>query len=815
MKTFIYKLTLLSLLFLVSASSFSQELPPELRNFLIRFGEASSLGDYDQDLMITKVSENVMDNYIESFVSPEVMVFNDVYHKGNGNEYVTVQKYCDLIAEHYPEGFRAFVYSPELKKVTRRSGNIIYELEVDKYIDIDFGMDNPPHIYFDPYSKLKLTVVYSNGEYKIFMIEHPDGALLSQSWINKTVPQSIAVGGAIGNDAFNIAETAAGFEAITHQNGRLAAGGLTAYWDVFGRRKFKMGLLAGLEYQKGAGSLTTDNYSAVVPMIDIDDYAYNRIITVTDISQEYSYKAISVPLGLHFDYSFDQKWKPLVRSSREAKKRFPVKRALSLQLNAGLKLNYINTSAVDMNTGTYSYVGEYGFYNQINGDTTYVTISDLPEYGLYSDTTFSVANLESNMKKFYVGGFASINVKYPITTWCEVFGGAVMNFSLTPVNSLSNTAFFTTGVGESSNLMAFHDVSMQSIGVNAGLVFNLKPPKQQYYKYPDFRDLKMYEATGGLKYRGSKMKAEITVTSATTFRQKLTAEMTGEWLQKPEKYKFSAGKAKKLKLKIPADASMKSGGTFSIIKPFGVEVTSVNCPEKNDVNSPVIEFPLNTILSSEDCIVNHKMNLQVEKLPNFNFVYVTMKGRDDARARKDLTDELRKIYRKARFENEEILVYISTEINRPVVFCNFDVSNLDYIEYKVFGADAFDEFIDEVKNKYNSAIGDKDDDIHNIETVIGDNFAISERMNASRRYVNYYFLPVDARFYRVQGYIEEADNTVIQELILAITDKYCLDVPVSKDQYKVYVHLRADQYGEISVGNGIPVNECNNMIILY
>ena len=815
MKTLIYKLSLLSLLFLVSASSFSQELPPELRNFLIRFGEASSLGEYDPDRMITTVSENVMDNYIESFVSTEVMVFNDVYHKGNAHEYITVQDYCDLIAEHYPEGFRAFVYSPKLKKVAHRNGNEVYEIEVDKYVDIDFGMDNPPHIYFDPYSKLKLTVVFSNGEYKIMMIEHPDGALLSQSWINKAMPQSFALGGAVGNNAFNIAERAIGFGEITQQNGTIATGGLIAYWDIFGRRKFKMGLLAGLEYQKGTGSLTTDSYSAVVPMNDIDDYAYNRIITVTDIAQDYSYNAISVPLGLHFDYSLGQKWKPLVRSEREAKKRYPVKRAPSLQLNAGVKLNYINASAVDMNTGKYSYAGKYGFYNQITEDTTYVTISDLPEYGFYSDTTFSVSNPESSMNRFYVGGFASLNVKYPITTWCEVYGGAVMNFSLASVNTLSNTVFFTTEAGESSNLMAFNEVSMQSIGLNAGVVFNLKPPKQQYYRYPDFRDLKTYEATDGPKYRGSKMKTEITIASATTFRQKLTAEMTGEWLQKPETYKFSAGKTKTLKLKIPADASMKSDGNFLIIKPFGVEVTSVDCPGKNDVNSPVIEFPLNTILSSDDCIVNHKVNLKVEKLPDFNFVYVTLNGRDGAKARKDLTDELRKIYRKARFDDEEILVYISTEINRPVVFCNFDVFNLEYIDYKVFGAEEFDDFINEVKNKYNSAIEDKDDDIHNIELVIGDNFAVSERMNASRRYVNYYFLPVDARFYRVQGYIEEADNSVIQELILAITNKYCLDVPVSKDQYKVYVHLRADQYGEISVGNGTPMNECNNEIILY
>lgn len=802
-------------MFLAFSNAFAQELPPELRNFLIQYGETSSLGEYDEDLMITTVSENVMDTYIDLFLSPDVIVYNDVYHNGSSKEYITVQKYCDLIAEHYPEGLRSFVYSPELVKITTKNGAPVYEIIVEKYMDIDFGMDNPPHIYFDPYTKLKLTVAYSNDEYKIMMVEQPNGALLSQSWLNKAVPQYLSIGGGIGKSTLSVATTADGFGEITSENGKLQYGSLHAGWDLWGTNKFKAGIMAGVEYGTGTGSLFTDEYHVSLPMVDIDNYNYTRIIDVYDISQEYSFTNISVPLGLRFDYSFGQSWKPLVRSIKEAKRRYPVKRNLSLQLNAGVKFNYVSNSMVDANAGTYNYSGRYGFYNQIIEDTSYVVINDLPSYGFYSDTTFSAPEMESSMNQFYLSGFASLNVKYPINTWCEVFGGAMMNFSLAPVNTIGEQDYFSTQLGESSNLMAFNDVSLNQVAFNAGLVFNLKPPKQQYYSYPDFGDLKSYKASSGMKYRGSKMKAEVTIASQTTFRQKLVAEMTGEWISGSETFKVPAGKMKTLKLKVPADNAMKSGGALLIHKPFGVEVTSIDCPGKNDVNSNNIEFSLNEVLNGNDCVVNNKINLKVEKLPNFNFVYVTLLGRDDSKSRKDLVDEIRKIYRKARFDNEEILVYISTEINRPVVFCNFEVPELDYIDYKVFGADDFDEFTAELLNRYNSAIEDKEDDIHNIETVIGDNFGISERMNASRRYVNYYFMPVDARFYRVPGYIEEADNSVIQELILSITNKYCLDVPASKDQYKVYVHLRADQYGEINVGNGTPMNECNNKIILY
>ncbi len=190
----------------------------------------------------------------------------------------------------------------------------------------------------------------------------------------------------------------------------------------------------------------------------------------------------------------------------------------------------------------------------------------------------------------------------------------------------------------------------------------------------------------------------------------------------------------------------------------------------------------------------------------------TLNGRDN-KALERLVDQLRKLP-DAR-SNQEESDYISTEINRPVVFYNFDINNPSRLQYKAFKTDEFDEFITEVQTRYNSTIEDYVDDLHNIETIIGDNFEVGKRLNAARRYVNYYFLPIDAHYYRIPGYIEEVDNSIIQNLILAITNKYCLDVPAESDQYKVKVLLRADQFNEINMDNRIPINECNNDIELY
>ena len=816
MKNPLQKICVLILFSLFSLNGFSQELPPALRNFLIDFGKSSSLSNYDTELEYNRVNERMIDVFMNSFISSDAIIFNDVYHGPDAPVYVTVQEYCDLVAEYYPEGFLSFVYSPKLQHVYHKNGNIYYEIEVDKYLSTDFGMENPPHIYFDPYSKLKLSIVFVDNGYKILMIEEARSAFAGEYWIRKIMPQNLTLLGGYTGSSLSVDEVPAGFTDFQSGAGAQSYGALRLSWDLGGKGKLKFGLLSGIEYAKTTNSMNLDSYSATRKLLDKDNYPYLQMVSGKDISQEYSFSSISVPLGIHVDYSFPSKWKPIVASARDAQKRFPVKRNVRLSLNAGVKFNSINASEVNSNSGTYSYAGEYGFWNEITNDTSFITIRDLPAYGFYSDTAFSVNDMPSSYKSNYFSAFAEFNVTYPVNQYIEVFAGPVFNVSVSKMNEVENDFVFSSQAGDSRNLLSTSGVSMAGIGANAGIILNIKPPRNAFYPYPELHSLKPYSASkSSAKFKGSFTKTVLNVNVSSDFRQKLLVSLNGEWMAKPQTNKISTGKTKKLTLKYPVDPAINGTGMVNIIKPFGIEVTATNCDYYNNVDHQQIAIPLDSLIRNRGCFVTHNVNLKVEKLPAFNLVYVTLNGRDDANARKDLTDELRKIYRKARFDNEEILIYISTEINKPVVFCNFEVPSIQNISYKVFTADSFDEFINEVRNKYNSAIEDYTEDLHNLEVVMGANFGITQRLNASRRYVNFYFLPVDASYYRVPGYIEEADNSIIQNLIISLTNKYCLDVPVEQDQYKVYVHIRADQYKEISLDRRVPVNECNNKIVLY
>ncbi|MDY0286035.1 MAG: hypothetical protein WC151_01245 [Bacteroidales bacterium] len=816
MKDILYRIAVLAFLLFPVGKAFSQELPPGLRNFLITFSESSSLGKYDPDLMVNRIDERVIDQFMESFVSPDAMVFNDVYHRPGRFEYVTVQAYCDIIAEQYPQGLRTFVYSPELLKVVHKNESILYEIEVEKFLDIDFGMDNPPRIYFDPFTRLKLSVLYNGDSYRILMIEESRSALAPGHWVNRMVPQSVALQGAIGSNTMKVTKSPESYGDFSSGVGTVKSTGLQLKWDVMGHHQWKAGILAGVEYQGQKSRLLLDSYFWKIQATDRDGYSYQRFINASNVQQDYAMNLISVPLGLHFNYAFGQKWKPLAKRVHEARKRYPVKRNFRLGFDVGVKLNYLTSSIVADNRGTYSYTGKYAFWNNAISDTSYLIVDDLPEYGFFQDTTFRAGDLPSEYNDFNLSAFTAINIYYPVTPSIELYLGPVLNFSLTAVNSPDDNLLLSSEVGQSMNFLTNNQVTHRSIGIQGGLVFNIKPPKNEYYPYPKLNKTELYKPTkSSVKYRGSKQKAAFTLATSSTFRQKLRVELTGEWMTRPEKIRITSGRSKRIKVKVPSDPTMRASGELSIRKPFGVEVQLVDCEKYNDVNNSRLLLPLDTILASSGCIVNRQLNLAVEKLPPFNFVYVTLKGRDDANARKDLVNELRKIYRKARFEDEEILIYISTEINRPVVFCNFDVPDSQHLQFKIFDATGFDEFVGEVTNKYNSAIEDYEEDIHNLQKVMGESFSIDQRLNAARRYVNFYFLPVDVTYYRIPGYIESSDNSIIQDLILSLTNTYCLDVPVANKQYNVFVHLRADQYKEISMGKGIPVNECNNQIVLY
>lgn len=793
----------------------AQELPPGLRNFLIEFGKTSSLGVYDDAMMVNKVSERTIDKYTNLFSSPEVVVFNDVYHAKDAPVYITVQEYCDLLAEHYPEGFRSFVYSPRLIRFFRSGKRTFYEVEVEKYLAIDFALENPPKIYFDPYVKLKLTIVEIDGSYKIIMIEQAESALIPSLWSNSLIPQGVHLFGGTGNYNLNMHDIPQSLTGYRSTNGTDNTAGVNFYWDINGKSNFKYGVLTGIEYHQLKGAIQVDDYQYSFRDVDKDNYTYIKLVTANNLKQSFSYDVWSVPIGFHLDYAFDSRWRPVVNSANVARERDPLKRGLRVSFDAGLQYNYVTSTEVTSNSGTFAFKGDYTIWNPNTNDSSHVIISDLPEYGFYSDTAFSDSKIESRTKDSYFSVFARLNFAYPISKKFELFAAPTFNFAVQGINNTDDDFVLSRTAGQTENLMSASKIATSGVGFRAGVIMNLKPPKNEYYHYPELNQFKPVAADKPPRYKGVTNKYKLTLSPQSGIKERIQVELDGEWLTKSKSWRFSSRKDKRITLKYPIEKSMLATGQLVIHKPFGIEVRTMNCSYYNDINKGNLTIPLDSIVEGSACVDDQHLDLSVEKLAPFNFVYVTLNGRDNAEIRRDLVGELRKLYRNARFEDEEILIYISTETSRPVVFVNFEVLNQDHLDFKIFNETQFDEFITGVQTKYNSTIEDYNEDIYNIEVVMGENFKIEQRLNASRRYVDFYFLPLDVTFYRVPGYIEEADNTILQELILALTNKYCLGVPSGEDQYQVNVLLRADQYKEISLDQRIPINECNNNIILY
>lgn len=819
------KTSLISLLLVTSLgfSSFGQDIPPALRDFLIQYGKTSSLSRDFIDEQVYKIDEIVVDSFQAMFESPQTIVFNDVYHSKSDTgyipEYISVEKYCDLIKTHYPEGFQTFTYSPRLIKTKRISKNTsLYEIVIDKYIRIvDFLTDNPPQAYFDPFVELKLSIIdQGNMDYKIIMIEENRDALANHLWTSKVIPQSVKLYGGFagGNLSFNnIPENVKNLEDKDITENHL---GLGLSWDISGNKNFKFGLLAGIELTKVKGEIDITSYSDMIPMVDIDNYPYKRIIKAQRISQQFDYNALSIPVGLHFDYSFNSSWRDIAKNPEFAKKRFPSKRNIRLSMDVGISYNNVSVSNISDNSGIYSYTGKYQIYNPETQDSSTIIVSNQPEYGFYSDTSFSSGDVESSIAKNYISGFARINVSYPLTQNIEVFLGPYINFSLNDINEVDDNFMLSSKLNEVNDVMSLTGTKLSGYGINAGVTFNIKPAKNFYYKYPDmpkpgrtdtdrdrgFTDYSPYQT--GRFY----------IVPNSGIKEKLIAIKNANWLKKPKSIKYRANKTKKIGIKYPKGKSDLESAELTFLKPFGIDIRLTNCPEiENNVNDPALVIPYTKLIDYDYCFENNQIKMDVERLKDFNFIYVTFIGKKSSAARKDVVNKLRKLLKSANNNNQEILIYVSTEIDQPVVLVNFEFDSEGRTSFPVYNMNNKEDFFQKIEREINSNIMDYKDDIHNIENVLKGEFLLGQRLNANRRFVNFDFFMTDAeKAYRIPNYIDESNNSIIQNLILELTRMYCLDVPSDRNQYDVNVYiLRNQRIGEIKV----PINECNNNIIFY
>jgi hypothetical protein len=709
------KTTLISLIFISSLgiSSFGQDIPPALRDFLIQYGKTSSLGRDYIDEQVYKIDETVIDSFQVLFESTQTIVFNDVYHSKSDTgyipEYVTVEKYCDLIKTHYPEGFQTYTYSPRLVKTKRISKNVtLYEIVVHKYLRIDFLTENPPQAFFDPFVELKLSIVdQGNMFYKIIMIEENRDAFANHLWTSKIIPQSVKLSGGTGNGkmSFDIIP-----DNITNPEDKNLTGshfGLQLSWDISGKKNFKFGVLAGVGLSKVKGDLNIENYTNMVSLTDIDNYPYKKIIEATNVSQQFEFSTLSIPVGLHFDYAFNSSWRDIAKNPEAAKKRFPSKRNIRLSLDLGISYNNVSTSKVNENAGIYSYSGKYQIYNPETQDSATVVISNLPEYGFYNDTSFSASDVKSAIAKNYISGFASLNVSYPLTQYIELFAGPYVNFSLNNINEVDDNFLLSSQLNEANDILALSDVKFSGYGINAGLTFNIIPAKNYYYKYPRIPKPAKTDTdrgTGSIDYSPYQT-GQFFIIPNSGIKEKLVAIQDANWLKKPKSIKYRANKTKKMGIKYPQEKTDIESAELTFLKPFGIEIELTNCPEiENSVNEHALVIPYSKLIDYDYCFENNQIKINVNRLKEFNFVYVSFIGKKSSEARRDVVNKLRKLLKSANNNNQEVLVYVSTEINQPVVLVNFDFDGKP--GFPVYTMNNKEEFFQKIEREINSNIMD-------------------------------------------------------------------------------------------------------------
>ncbi|MCF8234797.1 MAG: hypothetical protein K9G67_07205 [Bacteroidales bacterium] len=818
----------------------AQNIPIGLRNFIKEYSEYSSLSKYSFDERSITYNDTVKESFESLFYnsSDSSFVFNDIYQVGDFPKYITVKRYCELIDSLYNKGFKTYVYSLKLKRSYREKGNTLYELTLVKNNTIEFRHRRTITAYYQPFVKLKLSIIYDNAKYKILRIEPANSSLLPEYWACELLPQSLKLGAGFGNSSLNMKTNPNTMSGISYSAGNEMDLSLTANWDLAGNNNFKLGLFSGLYYGnvKNIG-LKVNRYYEEVSSTDIDSYPYILQIEARDIEQKYDIKILSVPLGVSFNYAFKSSWKEVPESMKsiknysDFKNYYPVRPGISIELNAGLKYHLVNSSKVIDNTGTYSYSGRYKIWNPQLSDSSTVTISDLPEYGFFSDTTFSNQSTNTVFKESYLGVFSELYVKISLNQIFEIYAGPSAGFALTDVNEKNAQFILSEKAGEANNLMSARSFGLSNFGFNAGVVLNLKPTRQNFFKYA-----KLSRAGDDFEKASGFDRFEINISSRADRNvdiKKLPALLHGDWLKKPKKYRMPLNKSRSLKIKYPEKWLLTESGSFTIYKPFGYDVLLEDCPEKNNVNDPLIRFKLSDLINDKTgCVSDDELSIYVKKLPDFNFVYVSLlreQGDDLSSSaaknrRERIADLLKEQVNEARKSNKEILIYLSAFVHNPIVYCNFDLNLTENMKWEgnqiiiskpmgdkvtvtVFKVDEFGKFKENLINRYVSNIADVEAEKRNLLNV-KELLNLNARLNSERRFVSYNYIPFDVSFYKQRKTIKP----FILEFISYIESEYGFDAETDESRYMINVYVSRDQYKDQQL---IPVLETNHKVKKY
>jgi hypothetical protein len=805
------KLLRMTCLIIFLASSFSmnaQKVPFEVRNFLLDFEKVVDLSEFDTAILSNRFSTNAAEKFTNFFINKEILIYNDIAQVKGIPLYINPSEYVKEVSELYPSGLSVNITGTSILDVKEYSTYSLYVVEIEKTIQIDNMLENRPDVKFQSPVRLIFYIIrYNNTSViKIIGVEAAGTAVNNKNTYNRFQPDRIEFNyhyNAYKLNFKDIPEEYAGQETSGHQN----RFGILVDWDLNGRKSFTYGLSAGVFYDKTNFSTGLSKYTdRPIPMYDKDNCPYHKIISGTDIDQDNSMSQLTVPVYFNMKWELPSRWKSpdIKQSSANA---LAYKRGINFNFRIGPHFQYHLSEANDPYTGTFSYGGLYRFYNPVTQDSSSVLIDDLPDYGFKSDTSFSSSNSNLTYTKFNFGISTQLNISIPIVKYLEFYVGPSLFFNFSNVAETGNDFVLSREIGENNSLASSSKTTSVSYGINAGLILDLHAPRVPYSSVdlPEKAKTQFKAKTAYTLNKGSLMKMALDVNLRNEpgvqmiKKVRIPYEISADWKKNATKGKFSGNKTRILKYDYPQSVSNLNFKSYLIIKkPFGYDVKCNDSIALNSVNQPTLTIPLENLNS----LVRNRqsLDLTVIKLPTFNFIYVSLYNKNETmEQRKSIVNLVRQIGNEAIYNQEELVVYLSSEAQKPIAYCNF-MSGADLPDNIVTD---WDRFLYKLEEEYNSQDLIYEDDIKNIDQILNPILNLDERANAERRYVKYSFIVNESEKY--YGYDPEIQSD-IRSLIYFISNKYCAKIPFKSDQYSFNVYLTEKYKNERKSPSDININ---------
>lgn len=771
----------------------AQNVPFEVRNFLADYERVVDISEFDDsDTMPTnRFSAAAAEKFTNFFLSKETLIFNDIAQDEDMSLYITPAEYIKKVSELYPIGLYVYISDAEIIDVREYSSYILYIVEIEKtiYIDNMLRTNRPVPKFNSPVRQIYYIIGYSNSPgIKIIGIEAKGTAADNKTAYNGLVPDKLEFNAHFNAYNLNfkdIREEYAGLDG----SGNQTRFGLLLGWDLGGKKSFRYGLASGLLYDKVNFSTDLESFAdRPIPAVDIDNYPYRKIITGHDISQSNSLDQLTLPVLFSMNWEFPPKW-----GNKYVKRSFTgdlaYKRGIGINFRIGPHIQYNLSGKSDPYEGTFSYGGSYRFFNPVVQDSTTIIIDNLPEYGFVNDTTFTDNSSVASYSKINIGFSTQLNVSIPIYKSLEFYFGPSLYYNFSGLAETTEDFILSGRIGEINPFITAAKTSSLSYGVNAGLVLNLHAPRVPYssIELPDIAKDRYKVKTAYTLENDNRMKMALNVNliagkSMEMERQAINYQIQSDWAKKPTKGKFAGFKTHILKYEYPKIAGKVTFKSDLVIeKPFGYDVVCNDTIAFNSVNTNPLVIPLDNLNRLAEN--RQSLDLTVNRLPDFTFVYVSLYNKfETLEQRRKIVELVRDLGNNAIINQEELLVYLSSEAGKPIAYCNF-ASREDLPENVVTD---WQEFLYKLKEEYGSQNLIYEDDIRNIDNILNPILNLDERMNAQRRFVNFNFIVNDPEKY--YGYDSERLSDT-RALIHFLSDKYCSKIPFRSSQFNFNVYL--------------------------